>query len=477
MKSQVSKPILTDKRLNFDTAAILRSVLLFTLTTCYVLVLFALVVAVAVLPFGNPRELLEPPAWVLPWAARAEVLEPLAIVFGPGIGITLLAAVIVCLTTPRVYRWLRMSIDDLIYGQHDDAFALLANVRQQLDQMSPSQAILPTLAATIAQTLKLPYVLITAQDADAPMEGVFGVAPRGATIESLPLRYHDNQIGELRVAARRADEQLSSSDLKVLSDLARQVGITLYAARITADVQRSRERIIHAREEERRRLRRDLHDGLGPQLASQTLTLDVIARQLHSNPDQAATLLLAVREQMQQAVSDLRELIYGLRPPVLDDLGLKGALEDFIDRVQQRGRPHISLHLSDIHPPLPAAVEVAAYRILQEAVTNVIRHAQASLCEVRLEVRNGDRHNRGSVSGRGEALPEAYLILEVSDNGIGIAADRLSGVGLQSMRERTAELGGQLTIETAASGGTHICAMLPIGNGGQLYDDHHPDRG
>ncbi len=88
-----------------------------------------------------------------------------------------------------------------------------------------------------------------------------------------------------------------------------------------------------AREEERRRIRRDLHDGLGPQLASQTLTLDVIAKLLHSNPEQAATLLLAVRQQMQQAVSDIRDLIYGLRPPVLDDLGLNGAIEEFVERI------------------------------------------------------------------------------------------------------------------------------------------------
>jgi signal transduction histidine kinase len=302
---------------------------------------------------------------------------------------------------------------------------------------------------TIAQTLKLHYVAIVAQGVDAPVESAFGIAPSGTMLTRLPLRYQATEIGELRVAARHRDEALSHSDLKVLGDLARQVGITLYAAQLTTHLQQSRTRIVTAREEERRRLRRDLHDGLGPQLASQTLTLDVIAKLLHSDPQQAATLLLAVRQQMQQAVSDIRDLIYALRPPVLDDLGLRGAIEEFVERMAQPGKLQITLQLEETEVALPAAVEVAVYRIVQEAVTNAVKHAHA---------------NQIAVTTSLERMPQGVssLIVTICDDGIGLPADHTIGIGLQSMRERAEEVGGSCTIGKGRAGGTEVVAQLPI---------------
>lgn len=435
---------------NVDSDALLSRVLLFTLTTAYVLILFGLVAAVVVLPFGAPQEILAPPDWLRPWLGHIDLLDAfLIIVAGPTLGINLMATVIVLLTVPHVYRWLRIGIHDLVYGQHDDAFALLANVHPHLEAMSAPQAILPTIAMTIAQTLKLPYVAIVAQGVETPVESTFGIIPPGAALTHLPLRYQTIEIGELRVAARHRDEALSQSDLNVLNDLARQVGITLYAAQLTTHLQQSRSRIVTAREEERRRLRRDLHDGLGPQLASQTLTLDVIAKLLHSNPEQAATLLLAVRQQMQQAVSDIRDLIYGLRPPVLDDLGLPGAIEEFVERIGQPGKLQIGLQLAEPHIALPAAVEVAAYRIVQEAVNNAVKHAQASLITVTLMI---DEH----------AESPSSLRVVIRDNGMGLSTAHPAGIGLHSMRERAEELGGNCTIGQRREGGTEVVAHLPI---------------
>jgi signal transduction histidine kinase len=283
-------------------------------------------------------------------------------------------------------------------------------------------------------------------------------------VQRLPLSYNQQPLGRLIVALRSGEAQFTQAEQKLLDDLARQSAIAVYAAQLTAALQRSRERIVHAREEERRRLRRDLHDGLGPQLASQTLTLDVIAKRLRDDPERAAALLLAAREQMQQAVGDIRDLIYGLRPPVLDDLGLNGAIVEFVDRLrQQPSSPQFNLQLPPQETHLPAAVEVAAYRIVQEALTNVVRHARAAHCTIHMAAQAAN----ATLSRAGGP---AQLLLTICDDGVGIAADRLSGVGLQSMRERSEELGGQLTITAERSGGTRIVAVLPIA---EVHNEHH----
>ncbi|MBC8161444.1 MAG: sensor histidine kinase, partial [Roseiflexaceae bacterium] len=390
---------------------------------------------------------------------------------------SLIATGVIAVVFQPLRVWLQRGVNRLFFGQRSEPYAVIATLGRQLETALAPDAVFAAIVETIGQTLKLPYVAIMTPD-ETQLQAVFPLPSSGqpkppAYVLRLPLSYQHQSVGVLLVAPRAGEGRFTDADHQLLHDLARQTGIAVYAARSTADVQRSRERIVLAREEERRRLRRDLHDGLGPQLASQTLTLDVIARQLRSNPDHAAVLLLAVREQVQQAVSDIRDLIYGLRPPVLDDLGLNGAIEEFADRLrQQHERPQISLRLSDTYAPLPAAVEVAVYRIIQEAVTNVVRHAQASVCEVRLEVFHVD----GIVHDMRDAAQSARLTLEVIDNGIGIAADRLSGVGLQSMRERTEELGGQLVIEASASGGTRICATLPLACERQTHEHRNPDR-
>jgi len=380
--------------------------------------------------------------------------------------LSLIATGVVAVVFQPLRTWLQRRVNRWLFGQRDEPYVVMTTLGRQLETALAPNTVFTTIVETIGQTLKLPYVAITTADA-AYLQAVFahpaGVAAP-AHLVRLPLTYQNQPIGVLLVAPRAGEDRFTDVDHKLLHDLARQTGIAVYAARITADVQRSRERIVLAREEERRRLRRDLHDGIGPLLASQTLTLDVIAKLMRSDTDQAATLLLAVREQMQQAVGDIRDLIYGLRPPVLDDLGLHGAIEEFTNRVQQHGLPRITLHLPAAPVPLPAAVEVAVYRIVQEALNNVVRHAQANACEIRVETKMD------------EAAQHAYLVLDVIDNGTGIATDRLSGVGLQSMRERSEELGGQLVVEAVANGGTRIRALLPIDDTRHANDDNDPDR-
>lgn len=229
-----------------------------------------------------------------------------------------------------------------------------------------------------------------------------------------------------------------------------QTGPVASATRLTLARQRSREQLVLAREEERRRLRRDLHDGLGPTLASQTLKLDTVLELLNGVSPVAVEEVKVLKSQTQQMVADIRRLVYELRPPALDELGLLEALRAHVTQMSAtNGSLCIAIDATpDPLPPLPAAIEVAAYRIALEAVTNVIRHAQARTCQVRFVM--------------AEEQPLATLHLTVTDDGSGLPATYPAGVGLISMRERAAELGGVCTVGAHPNGGTHISVALPF---------------
>jgi signal transduction histidine kinase len=230
--------------------------------------------------------------------------------------------------------------------------------------------------------------------------------------------------------------------------------------RLTADLQHSRERLVTTREEERRRLRRDLHDGLGPTLASFALKLDAARKLVRGKPGDAEELLSHLKNQTQDTVGDVRRLVYGLRPAALDDLGLVAAIRQqaeghgfvvngFSGEIEREasgedGLVSFSMEAPEILPLLSAAVEVAVFRIAQEALTNVARHAHARTCRVRI-----------SIDRAGGALN-----LEVTDDGVGTPESRRAGVGLSSMRERAEELGGTLSIQTAPAGSTRVLARL-----------------
>jgi len=215
------------------------------------------------------------------------------------------------------------------------------------------------------------------------------------------------------------------------------------ATRMTAALRRSREGLVAAREEERRRLRRDLHDGLGPTLAGLTLKLDAARNTLPRDPAGADALLLELRGQIQGAVGEIRRLVYGLHPPALDQLGLAGALEELAAQYEPGLR--VELDLPDELPGLPVAVEVALYRIAQEAITNVARHSGASHCLMRVAARHGE------------------LELLVEDAGVGVAVAQRAGVGLVAMCERAEELGGSCVVEQREGGGTRVRAVLLVG--------------
>ena len=217
------------------------------------------------------------------------------------------------------------------------------------------------------------------------------------------------------------------------------------------ELQRSRESLVSAREEERRRLRRDLHDGVGPQLAALMLELET-ASDLVSDNLEASALIAKLSDRVREIVSDVRRSVHALRPPALDELGLVGALREGAIYYGPEGL-HVSVENPEELSHLPAAVEVACYRIAQEALANVVRHARASHCSIRIRLDD----EAGALS------------VEVQDDGRGIRADDSAGVGMISMRERTEELGGWCTVESVVGGGTLVRALLPLQTEGEAH--------
>ena len=371
--------------------------------------------------------------------------------------ISLLATGLVAVLFQPLRERLQRAVNRLMFGERDDPYRILLRLGSRLEETLTTDSVLPTIVETVAQALKLPYTAITWGQGAAFCEPVvaasYGRAGERQALVRVPLVYRQEQVGELWLAPRGPSEGLTPADRRLLHDLARQVGVAVHAVRLTADLQRltsdlqrSRERLVSAREEERRRLRRDLHDGLGPRLAGLTLKLETARNRLAHDP-LADTLLSDLIAHTQEAVADIRHLVYALRPPALDELGLIPALHEQVFQYSDQGRHeiHISLEAPEYLPPLPAAVEVAIFRIAQEALTNVVRHSHASWCVVRLALHEQER----------------LLELKIADNGRGFAPAQSTGVGLASMRERSEELGGSFEVVQAPTGGTCVQVRLP----------------
>lgn len=377
--------------------------------------------------------------YVLIVGALSELLRT-----GDNLFITTIATGVVALLFQPLRESLQHSINRFLYGERDEPFQVLNQLGAQLENNLAPETALPLIVETIARTMRIPYAAIGLDTDNGRQLTHFGTA--GKPSLALPLRYQNETVGELIVARRAPNENFTPADLQLLTNLARQAGAVAYTARLNAQLQHSRERIIVEREQERRRLRRDLHDGLGPTLASQTLKLDA-ALELLEGQDAASAgarkILLDVKQQTQNTVADIRRIVYELRPPALDDLGLVGALRAHLGQYNGANGLTITFDAPAEMPPLSAAVQVNAYRIVVEAVTNVVKHAQANACIVRLTA-NGT------------------LRLEIRDDGVGLEDNLRTGVGIASMRERAEELGGTFRLERSEPHGTNVVAELPL---------------
>jgi signal transduction histidine kinase len=346
------------------------------------------------------------------------------------------AAGTVAVTFAPLRDGLQRAVNRLTFGRWDQPYDVLADLGQRLEASTDVDRLLTDV---VGELRLLGLAEISVADADGRF---LAGDPGGADPVAVPLTAYGRPVGTLRY--RQPTPPLRPRDLRLLDDLAGHLGGVLHAHQLSRDLQRALEAQVLAREEERRRLRRDLHDGLGPALAGHLLRLDVLAAKLPPGSGPAADAD-ALREDLRATVLEVRRVVEGLRPPALDELGLPTALAHVGNRLTAGSGVALDLRTGDL-PPLSAAVEVAAYRIVAEAVTNVVRHAGATTCCVTVEV----------------AGP--LLRITVSDDGCGLgaAADN-TGNGLLTMRERAAELRGRFRV-TGAPGatGTTVVAELPL---------------
>ena len=354
-----------------------------------------------------------------------------------------LAAAAVALTLAPLHRLTKRGINRLMYGDRDDPGALLARLGTRMQAAMLPDDVPPAVVETVARSLRLPYVAVDIADG----AGRFSVAaehgtPKGAVHDQI-LTHRGTTVGRLRVSDRGSEDPLEQTDLDLIRSLAREVGPAVEAVRLHRDLLQSRAEAVALREDERRRLRRDLHDGLGPTLAAIGLKAALAARDVPA-ASTAHALLGEIENEATTSLGDIRRLVEALRPPALDELGLLGALRSRASSLTGDVAIEVSGHLAG---PLPAATETAAYRIAVEAMTNAVRHSSGTACTVMVATDAGE------------------LLVTARDNGHGLDASRVPGVGLRSMQERAEEVGGSLRLDST-SGGTVVSARLPLDLGG-----------
>jgi signal transduction histidine kinase len=374
-------------------------------------------------------------------AAYAGLLAVTGAQAGRGAYAPLLAAVIAAALTAARSRFQRL-VDRRLFGARRDPYEVVRRVGVSVAAAGAPDEALAGLVATVREVLALPYVAVEPTGlAAAPVRCAESGSPP-AWVEEMPAVHRGRQVGVLRLGHRHRGERFRPEEASALGDVARRAASVMHAADLAADLQASRERIVAAREEERRRIRRDLHDGLGPELAGMALQLDSLASHLRAHTG-LADRAIGLRDRLQHTVTEARRIVEGLRPSAVDELGLAEALRQL---GAAGAEPGFTVLVPGGFGDLPAAVEVAAYRIAAEACTNVIRHAQASRCVIEAGVRDG------------------WLTLTVADDGKGFGAEAAVGVGLQSLHDRAAEVGGSLEIRSTP-GGTTVCARLPLAAG------------
>jgi two-component system NarL family sensor kinase len=347
----------------------------------------------------------------------------------------LIAIGVVAVAIQPVHTRLRRRVERLVYGDRSNPYAAIRRLSQRVEGLASTREILDSVTASIAEALRVTNVWL---HLDGLPPTPVDLIDRDDSTLRMPLEHQGRHLGDLYVEVPRGRD-LSPADSAMLDELTRHASTFISSVRLTFDLQQSRSRIVTAREEERRRLRRDLHDGVGPSLAAMVLKLNAVSRIVD---DQVAEeLLTQVRSETRAAIGEIRRLVDNLRPPALDEVGLVGALRQRALALSES--PLVIEVISSLPlPNLPAAIEVAAYRIATEAMTNTARHAAADWCVVRLTV--------GS-----------QLELEIADNGVGVNPDAPRGIGISSMHERAEEVGGRCSVTAGADGGTVVRAVIP----------------
>ena len=387
---------------------------------------------------------------VLVVAAYAITVSGLAVLLHKNAGaeVALGAAGLVALAVQPLRSLVQRRVNSMMFGDRDDPYRAITRLGRSLERTALPEEVLPGVVDAVAKALRLPYVAIELESQTGPVVAASTGTLTGDELR-LELTHHARRVGWLVLGTRSPGERLGVADRRLLEDLARQIGVAARAVQLMHDLQRSYELVVLARDQERCRLQRNLHDGLGPMLAGIGLAAQAARNLAPCDPQAADALLARVVADSGAATADVRRLVYDQRPLALDRLGLVEALREQVVRLRAPGEGVANTDLAveieaspDLHD-LPAAVEVAAYRIALEAFVNVWRHANARSCTIRLTI-------------------DEALHIDVTDDGDGLAADARPGVGMASMNERAGGIGGVCKVTCPKGGGTRVHAVLPI---------------
>ncbi len=375
-------------------------------------------------------------------AVYAAIIGATVLIAGEvSLGASFAAAIIAALVLTPARTRIEQIINRLLFGDRDDPYRVLSQVGSRLESLGQPDELLPAFVEQVVSALRVPFVIVEYEAGRSSQRVAAGSPANGTSgldAEAFPLTHHGSEIGRLLVGHRSGERVFSPGERELLASLARQASATVANLVLTEDLKSSRERIVTAREEERRRLRRDLHDGLGPVLTGAAMMIDAGRNLMRSDPESADRQLIDARAQVRGAIEDVRRLVYALRPPALDELGLVGALRE----QAQHSPVEITIDADGALESLPAAVEVAAFRIISEAVNNASRHSNATSCAI-------------AISANGA------LEIDIADNGSSTTVWR-PGVGIISMRERAAELGGSCETGPDAHGHGRVHAVIPL---------------
>lgn len=370
------------------------------------------------------------------------------------LAISIIATSIVAVSFSPIKEKVQQMLIYKMYGEQGNPYFVLALLGKKIQELQTPEQVLDQVVQTLKEILRLPYASIQLlQNNEEIILAQYGESQ--SEVRRLPIMYRGTMIGCLLVAPRSPGEAFTKADEKLWEVLIQQLGPLLQDLKATEDVkalnrvlQTSRERLVLAREEERHFLRRNLHDDLAPRLAALAYTAAAAEDLVEKDPQTVKALLAEHQRMILGTVDDIRRLVYDLRPAAIDELGLVAAVKQRMEEVSSIGNTSFSYELPIKLEHIPPAVEVAVFRIISEGVVNVVRHAQANHASVSLVVL------------------EDRLVIEICDDGIGLMekkeARTIGGLGVPSMKERAAELGGELTIERMIEGGTRISAWIPL---------------
>jgi len=277
-------------------------------------------------------------------------------------------------------QWLQRAVDARLYGRRADPVRAASALTSRL---SGDVSTAADVVAAVRSALRLPYAELRDTDGTVASDG----NPLAGPLEQLPLRYSGQRIGTLVVGIRTGQARLDPSDRVVLDLMAAPLALAVHATALAAAIERSRGELTSARVTERRRLRRDLHDGLGPLLTGIAFQVETARNLASADPSRVDSILDAIRTSVSDAISEVRVLLDQLRPTTVEELGLTAALERHAASLAQRsdGTRLLTVIEADGLPELPSQVETASYRIITEALNNVARHSRAERVDIEFE--------------------------------------------------------------------------------------------